>query len=138
MGVFFVKFREDSSAELLGRIAARTGTGAATGVDGEGNWLKQADITSVNRKVFDLSGATPDTPTSDSNLTVATVVLDTPVTTNLVWTEDTVGYNFLDQLSASLFAEEEHEIRVEYKVTLTSGQVFFGVYEGPTHPIRGS
>lgn len=135
---FNVMWDEDGDATVLGRITARNGTGAATGVDGEGNWLKIADVSTITCKVFDLRSATPSTPITTPTVTVATAVLDTPVTTNVLWTKDSTGYNFLHDLAASNFPTGEHWYRVEYKVTLSGGAVFFGVYEGPARSIWSS
>ena len=136
--LFYIRWQEDSTPTVLGRITAPNGTGAATGVDGEGNWLKQADISTITCKVFDLSSAAPNTPVAEPTVDKTVAVLDTPVTTNVVWTEDTVGYNFTHQLLNTIFATGEHTYRVEYKVTLTGGAVFHGAYEGPADPLRGS
>lgn len=135
---FYVEWSEDGDATALGRITARNGSGAATGVDGEGNWLQQADVSTITCKVFDLNSATPDTPIATPTVTVSTSVLDTPATTNVIWTKDSTGYNFLHDLAASNFPTGEHWYRVEYTVTLSGGAVFHGVYEGPARSIRSS
>ena len=135
---FQVEWTEDSDATVLGRITARNGTGTATGVAGEGNWLKQADITSITRKVFDLESATPETAIFSSTVTVSTAVLDTPVTTSVLWTKDTTGYNLLDDIAASNFPTGRRTYRVEYVVTLTGGAVFHGAYKGPAKPVSSS
>lgn len=135
---FHVDWQEDGSATVLGRITARNGSGSATGVNGEGNWLEQADISTITCKIFDLDGEDPDTPTETPTVTVADVVLDTPVTSNAIWTKDSTGYNFLHDLAASYFATGGNRYRIEYKVTLTGGTVFHGTYEGQARSIRGS
>lgn len=135
---FFVQWNEDGSATALGRITARNGSGAATGKDGEGNFLQQADVTSIAAKVFDLDSETPNTPTDTETLTVSSVVLDTVVTTNVIWTKDSIGYNFLHDLSHTYFPEGGRRYRVEYKVVLADDQQFHGSYSGPASPIRSS
>lgn len=135
---FNVRWNEDGSATVLGRITARDGTGTATGVNGEGNWLKVADISTITCVVFDLDSTTPNVATATPTVTVATDVLDTPVTTNVIWTEDTTGYNFLHDLAATLFPTGCRRIQIEYEVTLTGGTVFHGIYVGPVKPIRTS
>lgn len=135
---FAVNWKEDGDCTVLGRITARNGSGDATGINGEGNWLQQADVSEIERKVFDLDGSTPDTPTATDTLTISSVVLDTPVTTNVIWTLDTTGYNFIDDIGAAKFPVGGRNYRVEYKVTLTGGQVFHGIYEGTAQPLRGS
>lgn len=136
---FRVKWNEDGSATVLGRITARDGSGSATGVDGEGNWLEQADIDTITYKVFDRDSDTPDTPVvAETSLTVADVMLDTPVTTAVIWTKDTTGYNFIHDIAASVFTTGGHQYEVEYKVTTTGGTVFHGKYRGTATPIRYS
>lgn len=135
---FQVTWDEDGDATALGRITARNGSGDATGVDGEGNWLEQADVATITCKVFDLNSATPDTPIATPTVTVATSVLDTPETTNVAWTKDTTGYNFVHDLAASNFPTGNHWYVVEYTVTLTGGAVMHGVYKGPARSIRSS
>lgn len=140
MNRFAVEWNEDGDATALGRVTARNGTGAATGIDGEGNFIKQADIavSGIERKIFDLDGTTPDTPESTTNPTISSVVLDTPVTDNVIWTKDSTGYNFRDDIAGINFPFGSRSYRIEYKFTLTGGAIFHGVYGGTTRPIRGS
>ncbi len=135
--IFTVQWNEDGDATVLGRITARTGSGGATGVEGEGNWLLAADVSSIERKVFDLDGSTPDTPVITS-LTVATSVVVATGTDNVIWVKDDVGYNFIDDIPASSFPTGGNRYRVEYKVTLAGGSVFHGIYEGQASSIKGS
>ena len=55
--VFKVQWHEDGSATVLGRITARNGSGSATGIAGEGNWLEQADISTITCAVYDRAGS---------------------------------------------------------------------------------
>ena len=135
---FHVTWKEDGDATVLGRLTARNGGGAATGIDGEGNFLQIADIATITAKIFDLDSATPDTPISTPTVTVASAVLNTVVTAQTIWTEDTIGYNFLHDLAGSEFPTGERQYRVEYTVTLTGGAVFHGSYIGSARPIRTS
>lgn len=135
---FQVEWNEDGSATVLGRITARNGTGAATGVSGEGKWIKIADVSSITCKVFDLDSATPNTPIATPTVTVSASVIDTPVTSSEIWTQDSVGYNFLHDLASSNFPDGSHVYTVEYEVTLTGGTKFHGTYSGLARPIRGS
>lgn len=138
---FAVLWSEDATATCLGRITARNATGSATGRAGEGKFLKQADIASITCKVFDLDGATPDTPVATPTVTISSAILDTPDTADTLWTVDTYGYNFIHDIANTVFADGNHRYRVEYTVTLASGLgsgVFHGVYEGQARPIRSS
>jgi len=133
---FEIQFNEDSGVTIMGRITARNGSGAATGEDGEGNWLQQADISSITLAVFDLEA--PTTTYAEETLVVGDTILDTPVSTNVIWTKDSVGYNFIHDLAASNFPTGGSIVRAEYKVTLAGGNVVFGVYEGPVCGINTS
>jgi hypothetical protein len=135
---FQVTWNEDGGATVLGRITARDGSGAATGISGEGNWLEPADVATITCKVFDLDSATPNTAFATPTVTVVTSVVDPPVTSTAIWTLDSTGYNFIHDLAASNFPTGKHRIRVEYEVTLTGGGKFHGAFTGRVKPIRGS
>lgn len=103
------------------RFAGDNGTGTATGVTKEGNWFKQADISTITRTVYDRSSATPDVATATATLTVSSVVIDTPVTSTAKWGEDTTGYNWLDNIADTVITTAGHVWRVDYLVTTTGG-----------------
>lgn len=136
-GPFYANWNEDGSATVLARLTARTGSGTATGEAGEGNWLKIVDVSTITYNVYDLDGTTPTTAISSGSLTVASVVIDTPVTANTLWTFDTVGYNFLHDLAANTFPDA-HRYRLEYTVTLSGGAVVHGIFEGPAREVWSS
>lgn len=131
-------WREDSTATVLARLTARDGSGSATGVNGEGNWLQQADISTITCAVFDLDSTTPSTAINEPTVTIADVILDTPVTTNTLWTKDLKGYNFIHDLGPANFPTGNHTYRVEYTVTLGSGTVFHLTFEGIAQAIHTS
>lgn len=133
-----VTWNEDGSATVLGRVTARDGSGTATGVRGEGNWLQQADLSSITCSVFDLSSETPDTAIATPTITISSVIVDSPVSTTVLWTEDTTGYNFIVDLAASNFPTGNNVYRVEFKFTTTGSAVFWGIYEGRAVPVRTS
>ena len=135
---FFVQWSEDGDATVLGRITSRAGSVAATGIDGEGNWLEQADVASITCSVFDLDSDTPDTPITTPTVIVSTSVLDTPVTVNTLWTVDTTGYNFIHDLAATNFPTGSNRYSVEYAVSMTNGGKFHAIFEGIARPIRSS
>lgn len=103
------------------RFSGDSGSGAATGVDGEGNWFQQADIATITRTVYDRSSATPDTATATASLTVSSVIIDTPVTSTAKWAEDATGYNWLDSIADTVITTAGHVWRVDYLVTTTGG-----------------
>src|SRR6185369_576143 len=92
-----VNWQEDGSATVLARVCADDATGQATGVKGEGYFVKIADLSTITCKVFDMSEASPTnprTPITTPMVTISTSVLDTPVTDGILWDVDDVGYNF--------------------------------------------
>lgn len=118
------------SHTLLARVTAREGTGTATGVAGEGNWIKQADLSAIACNVYDLSSSTPSTAVVTPTVTISTAIQDSPVTTSVLWTLDTTGYNFVYNLPTTAFPTDGHLYKTEVKFTLTSGTIGFAVYEG--------
>lgn len=134
--MFAVNWKEDSSCEVLGRVTARNGSGAATGVRGEGKFLMQADVSSITAKVYNLTDdPNGESPTEELTLTVSSVILNTVDESGEVWTQDDIGYNFRHALASTLFPDGGDIYRVEYKFTLTGGEVFHEYFEGPANPI---
>lgn len=142
LGKISVSWQEDGSATVLARITARDGTGAYTGVRGEGNWVKQADLSAVTYKVFDTSDTwpTPTTATSSGTVTISTSIIDTPVTDGHIWDvdDDTVGYNFLLDLPGSCFPTGDHRYLVEVYFTSTGGSTWAVQWEGVAAALNGS
>jgi hypothetical protein len=130
-----VQWREDGSATALARLTARHGTGTATGINGEGKWVKRADLASVSYRVFNETTNAEVTAGAQS-LTVADVVVDTPVTSQEIWTQDTTGYNFLHDLPPTSFPDGGHIYRVEYKFTFANGAIGWGVIRGEAAPLH--
>jgi len=133
--MFAVNWKEDSTVEVLGRVTARNGSGAATGINGEGKFLQQADVSSITAKVYNLTDDADTVDTDLGSLTVSTVILDTVDSSNEVWTLDSIGYNFRHQIANTVFTDGGDIYRVEYKFTLTGSEVFFAYFEGPADPI---
>ncbi len=132
-----VTWQEDGSATALARVCARDATGAATGVSGEGNWVKQADMSPTTCKIFDRSSATPDAVVS-SPVIAAGAILNTPVADGLIWDVDPVGYNFLVDLAGTNFPIGGHKYLVEFYFTTTGGSTWCIPYEGVASPVVGS
>lgn len=133
--MFAVNWKEDSSCEVLGRVTARNGTGSATGVDGEGKFLQQADVSSITAKIYNLTDDPDGESPVEQTLTVSQVILDTVDESGEVWTQDDIGYNFRHSIANTVFTDGGDIYRVEYKFTLTGGAVFHEVFEGPAAPI---
>lgn len=130
MTQFHVEWQEDGAATAVARLTARAGTGTATGVSGEGKWLKQADISTITCGVYDLDSATPGTAVATPSVVVATAIQDSPVTDGAIWPLDATGWNFYHDLADTNFPTANHRYRVIYTVTLTGGTVFWGDFEG--------
>ena len=135
-----MNFRANGDGTILGRLTARNGSGAATGVAGEGNFVKQADVSAIVANAYDMTAA----PTTPVALTISTsAVIDTPVTTTTLWTYDgtvgpVTGYNFLLDIPAAIFTNSGHDYRIEVKVTLSGGAVAWGIGEGTAQGTQGS
>ncbi len=132
-----ITWQEDGSATALARVCARDATGAAIGVLGEGNWIKQADLSTITCKVFDRSGATPDIATAAPAVSIPSVILDAPVTNGLIWDVDNVGYNFLCDLAGTNFPTGGHKYLVAFYFTTTGGSTWAIQYEGIASPVAG-
>lgn len=132
MSINKAEWHEDGGCTLLARVCARDATGAATGVRGEGRWLKQADLSSISYSVFDRSSSTPETATSGpTSLTISTVIQDTPVTNGEIWDVDEVGYNFVADMAGTLFPTGGHQYSVEVTFTTTGGTTWTEEWKGP-------
>ncbi len=133
-------WQEDAAALVLARVCAADATGEATGVAGEGYWVKQADLSTITCAVYDRNSTTPDTAIATPTVTISSAILDTPVQTNVLWTGDgdgttVVGYNFTHQLPGTCFPTGNHEYWAEYKFTTTGGTSWIVRFEGNAEPV---
>lgn len=113
-------FRANATNYIRCRMAAPDGTGAVTGVDGEGKWLKIADFTgSITRNIYNLSAAAPTTVVETATVTVATAIQDSPVTSTADWDVDSTGWNFKDTIEADVMTSRGGQYRVVYSGTVT-------------------
>ena len=112
---------EDGGASLMARVVGNAGV-----------VILQADITSISRAVY--VGTTLQATTAP---VVATVVFDT-LQTDARWAVDSTGYNFRDDVAASVFADGDVIYRVEYKFTPASGEAFWVVFDCLTVNVRTS
>jgi len=135
---FDVTWREDGTATVLARLTGRAGQGAATGVKGEGNWVRQADLSTIAYQVFDESNNNAEVTDGPRSVAISGAVLDTPETSTALWTLDTVGYNFLHDLTPDCFPIGGHVYRVEYKFVFGSGAVGWGVFRGEAKAVLSS
>lgn len=134
-----VKWREDGSATVLARMTARDATGNWTAVAGEGNWLKQADLSAITCAVFDLDHSTaPLTPVATPTVTISSAVQDTPVTDQKIWDLDEIGYNFVFDLAHTVFSTGGHRYRAEFLFVTTGGTRGWAVFEGAAEEVKTS
>ena len=123
-----VEWVEDSDAYVLARIMRKNSLHNLVPV-------LQINLASVIRKVIRTSDTT--TVLGPTTLVISNVVLDTLSTGN-IWTIDTTGFNFIDDIPAAAFPTGGEEYQVEYKFTLTSGEVFWLVFRGVAEAILTS
>jgi hypothetical protein len=132
------EFWEDGAATCLARVTADDASGSATGISGEGKWIRQADLSSISCAVFDESSSTPDTAIATPSIVVSSVIIDTPVTDGVLWDVDPIGYNFKCVMAAASFPTGSHIYRIEFKFTTTGSAVFWVVFRGSAKPVRTS
>lgn len=131
-------WREDGDATVLARVTARNASGTATGVAGEGKWIQQVDVDSITCKVFDKKSATPESELFTPSVTIASAILDTPDTSDELWTADATGYNFFHDLAGSNFPDPDREYVVEYEFTLVGGKKFILRVSGESEEVFSS
>lgn len=118
--IFKTKFNEDGSAYVMARAMRKNSSQNLVA-------LVPADVSSVVRRVFTTSdGAVVIGPTT---LTVSDVILGS-LSTGTIWTVDTTGFNFVDTVPATAFPDGDTEYQIEYKITLTGGEVFWLLVSG--------
>lgn len=124
VGVFFAEVNEDGSFSVLGRVCSLTGTGDTVN-DREGPCLKQADVSTIACKVYDLGTnkdadtGTPVTP--DPALTPAANLYDTLQTLGWDTYKDPAGYNFRHDVAPTYVPTGGNWYALEYLITLTGG-----------------
>jgi hypothetical protein len=119
---------EDGSYSILSRITSLDGTGDEL-VSGEGNCIKQADLTSITVKIFDL-GTDKDNPSGEEIVPAATVsisinIFDTLRTSGWDKQKDQYGYNFRHDLSSAYCPDAYHWYQLEYKFTTSTGGIIW-------------
>ncbi len=122
------EWRIGCTEDLRARVTAGDGAGAATGIDGEGNYVTTAQVSAIACRVYDRSSATPDAVIATPAITSAAIT--TVDTTNVVWTLDG-GHNFkyrLQMVDAGVIVVGAI-YRIAFQVTLTTGTVIKWAYE---------
>lgn len=113
------------------RICANEGTGAD--VTEEGDALKQADVSTISRTVYQQTSSAGEWTTiisGPTSLTVSNVISDTLSNGNEQWTLDSIGRNFAD--TVTVFDTANYVYGLRYKITLTSGSVIVLLYQHST------
>lgn len=118
---------EDGTAVIRARVSGHDGTGNATGVPGEGYFLKQADLSSISCLVYDVTGSSS---VATPSVTISSAILDTPDTTAAKWRKGGTGYNFQHTLAGTNFPTGGSTYRVEYLFTTTGGNKYWLKIEG--------
>ena len=126
MKTWYGSVPEDGSFYILSRLAALEGTGSEY-VAGEGNVLKQADVSTITCKVYSL-GTNKDNEsgtevTPAPTLTAAANLFDTLRTVGWPTGDDCYGYNFRHDVGPTYVPNPEEWYLLEYKITLTGGGV---------------
>lgn len=116
---YSVCLEPDATNTIQMRLSATNGSGSETGEPGRGNWLQQADFSAIYLWVYDLDAADPDAAIYDGAVTVADVIVDTPVTgTQGI---DEYGHNFIHNWLPAWVPTAGHRYRGKYLFTLTDG-----------------
>jgi len=126
--VYKARWNEDGSAYVLARVMRKNSSQNLVAV-------QQSDLSSVTRKVFLVSDES--VVLGPTNLTISDVILNT-LSTGSVWTVDTTGFNFIDTVPPTAFPAGDAEYRIEYKFTLTGGEVFWLLVTGTALPVLTS
>ncbi len=123
--IWRAKWNEDGTAYVMARIMRKNDSQNLVAA-------VPADISSVTRKVYKTSDES--VVLGPTALTVSTVFLSA-LSTGTIWTADTTGFNFLDVVPPTAFPDGDTEYQIEYKITLTGGEVFWLLVVGSSLPI---
>jgi len=118
--VWRTKWNEDGTAYIMARILVKDDDNDLVAVE-------PLDVSSVVRRVFLVSNET--VTVGPTTLAASDVFLD-ELSTGNIWTTDSTGFNFIDTVPAAAFPNGDTEYRVEYKITLNSGEVYWLLVEG--------
>ena len=123
---WYAKVDEGGTFSILARVTALQGTGVQV-LPEEGSCLKQVDLASIVCKVFDL-GSNPDATagiliTPSPTVSAAANVFDSLQINGWLTREDSSGYNFRHDVSATYVQLPDEWYLIEYKFTLTGGSI---------------
>lgn len=123
--VWYFEQHEDGPFSVLGRVTSLAGSGEEV-IQGEGPVIQQADVSTITAKVFELADQYAEAGTEVTpapTLTAAANIFDTLRTAG--WRSDPHGYNFRHDLGAAYLADPGEWRCVEYKITLTGGEIIW-------------
>lgn len=126
--VWKARWNEDGTAYVMARVMRKNSSQNLVAI-------QQADLTSVVRRVFLVSNES--VVLGPTTLTIADVVLDS-LSTGTIWTIDSTGFNFIDLVPETAFPTGDSEYRIEYKFTLTGGEVYWLLVSGTALPVLTS
>lgn len=116
---------EDSPVTFMRRITGHNG-----------DYIVQADITSIAWKVYDL--ADTSTTVATGTCVVASTVSNSLVTGDSRWTRDDTGYNWIYTMAGTSFPTGKRTYWVEFTFTPASGGAFVVVFKHYAEAIYGS
>lgn len=129
------KWHIGSTPKLKARVTAGSGSGALTGVAGEGKYITSADVSTIVAKYYDRSSSNPASATS---ITITSSAVIAATTSDAEWDVDAVGHNFSFTMPAATTGAftSGHNIRVTVDITLTDGTVLGTMaWEGPAEDL---
>ena len=112
-----VVLKEGSAFVVLAQYYSITG----------GVLLKQADLSTITRKVWNVSKGTVVTGHDGATETITSVIKDTPITeaTDPRWTvEDTLGYNFVTTISDTALDVGDDQFDLTFTMTDTASNIW--------------
>ena len=118
--IFKARWSEDGSAYIMARAMRKNSSQNLVA-------LVPADVSSVIRNVYKTSDET--VVIGPTTLVIADTILSS-LSTGSVWTIDSTGFNFVDTVPPTAFPAGDTEYQIEYKITLTGGEVFWLMVAG--------
>jgi len=122
---------------LMARVVSKDGTGANVSL--EGLALKQADVSTITRTVYDLDSPNPGNQVAGpTSLTVATAILNALTVDNNWGRLDATGHNFIDVVPGTVFTTPAHTYRIVYELVTTGGALLGWYHHHTTSPKQPS
>ena len=126
--IFKTRWNEDGSAYVMSRVMRKNSSQNLVA-------LVPADVSAIVRTVFTTEDG--EIVIGPTTLTVGDTIL-AALSTGSVWTIDSTGFNFTDTIPPTAFPAGDIEYQIEYKITLTAGEVFWLLVAGTSLPVYSS